>query len=247
MRSNPRRLRHRQFENGWDRVAAPDCPRPGTLSHPTGNTSSMSPPPPSLAPPFGPPRALSRPCSWCHVPIPVAHRPGRPRLYCAARCRQRAYEHRHGFVHSRTQRPLPGQATADRWTGTGYERGGYAILASRAHALRPTARPQGHRRETLCGLLTAPLPGQHFNERYSKACIACVRLARAHPLRFGISPGSELARLRSVIVDVEERRLEPAEAMRWILATTPSDSSDVVVPRRMEHRLADAGPLASSA
>ena len=207
----------------------------------------MSLPQSSLAPPVGPPRAPSRPCSWCDGPIPVMHRPGRPRLYCAAPCRQRAYEHRHGFTHRRTLRPLPGQAPADRWTGTGYERGGYAVLASRAHALRPTARPQGHRRETLCGLLTVPLPGQNFKERHSKACVTCVRLARTQPLRFGISPGSELARLRSVIVDVVERRLEPAEAMRWILATTPSDSSDVVVPRWLEHRLVDAGPLASSA
>ena len=200
-----------------------------------------------LPPPIGPLCAHSRPCSWCHGPIPVAHRPGRPRLYCTAVCRQRAYEHRHGFTHRRTQRPLPGQAPADRWKGTGYERGGYAVLSSRAHALRPTARPQGHRRETLCGLLTMPVIGQHFNERHVKACLTCVQRARAQPLRFGISPGSELARLRSVIVDVAERRLQPAEAMRWILATTPSDSSNVVVPRWLDDRLGDAGPLASSA
>ena len=54
----------------------------------------------------------------------IARRPGRPRLYCNHACRQRAYEHRHGFEHQRTVRPLPGQLSGDFWSGTGYERGG---------------------------------------------------------------------------------------------------------------------------
>ena len=188
-----------------------------------------------------------RPCSWCHASIEVVRRAGRPRLYCAAACRQRAYEHRHGFSHERTVRPLPGQSTCDRWSGTGYERGGPAVLASRAHALRPTARPQGHRRETVCGVLALPLPGQHFQARHPKACESCVRITQRHPLLLGINAGSELARLRSVIVDIAERRVPPIEALRWIENSVPSDSPGVVVPDRLDHRMVVACATATAA
>ncbi len=55
------------------------------------------------------PQLTHRPCSWCAAEFVIARRPGRPRLYCNHACRQRAYEHRHGFEHQRTVRPLPGQ------------------------------------------------------------------------------------------------------------------------------------------
>ncbi|GAA2806878.1 hypothetical protein [Saccharopolyspora taberi] len=39
-------------------------------------------------------RQRVRHCSWCGRRIPEAGRQGRPRLYCAQSCRQRAYERR---------------------------------------------------------------------------------------------------------------------------------------------------------
>ncbi|CAM01597.1 hypothetical protein A8924_2686 [Saccharopolyspora erythraea NRRL 2338] len=39
------------------------------------------------------PRAI-RHCAWCGRRIPEAGRQGRPRMYCAQSCRQRAYERR---------------------------------------------------------------------------------------------------------------------------------------------------------
>ena len=63
-----------------------------------------------------------RACAFCAKEFAVVRRPGRPRLYCNQVCRQRAYEHRHGFEHERTVRPLPAQAKGETWTGTGYER-----------------------------------------------------------------------------------------------------------------------------
>jgi hypothetical protein len=114
------------------------------------------------------------------------------------------------------------------------------VLASRAHALRPSARPEGHRRETMCGLLALPLPGQHFQFRHPKACESCARITRRHPMQFGINAGAELARLRSVIVDVAERRVPPIEALRWIENSVPSDSPGVVVPDWLEPWVVDA-------
>ncbi|KEI44934.1 hypothetical protein [Saccharopolyspora rectivirgula] len=35
-----------------------------------------------------------RHCAWCGRPIETSGRQGRPRLYCAQSCRQRAYERR---------------------------------------------------------------------------------------------------------------------------------------------------------
>ncbi|MEU6268358.1 hypothetical protein [Saccharopolyspora shandongensis] len=36
----------------------------------------------------------ARHCAWCGRRVPEAGRQGRPRLYCAQSCRQRAYERR---------------------------------------------------------------------------------------------------------------------------------------------------------
>ena len=167
------------------------------------------------------PRTTHRPCSWCATEFAIAHRPGRPRLYCRRACRQRAYEHRHGFTHQRTIRPLPGQTRGDSWTGTGYERGGSPAPFAKTHALRTSARPEGRRRETLCGLLAAPMAGQHFITIHPRACTTCTTVADTNPLRYGISPSNELARLRSLLDDINEHRIPPHHALNWIRANSP--------------------------
>lgn len=151
----------------------------------------------------------------------MVRRPGRPRLYCGHACRQRAYEHRHGFEHQRTVRPLPGQVEGESWTGTGYERGGSPAPFGKTHALRTSVRPEGRRRETLCGLLTYPMPGQHFTSLHPRACRTCTEVTEANPLRYGISPSNELARLRSLLDDIDEQRVPPADALSWIRANSP--------------------------
>jgi hypothetical protein len=144
-------------------------------------------------------------------------------LYCNHACRQRAYENRHGFVHERTVRALPAQARGETWTGTGYERSMTGLFTGngRVHALRTSVRPEGRRRETLCGLLAAPLAGQHFNSLHREACKTCVTVAASNPLRFGISPSNELARLRALLDEVRELRIDPGEGLRWISANAP--------------------------
>ena len=167
------------------------------------------------------PSPTHRPCSWCASEFAIVRRPGRPRLYCGAPCRQRAYEHRHGFEHRRTVRPLPGQVGGDIWSGTGYERGGSIAPFGKAHALRTSVRPEGRRRETLCGLLVAPIAGQHFSSLRPRACKTCTTLTDANPLRYGISASNELARLRSLLDDIEEKRVAPTNALSWIRANSP--------------------------
>ena len=162
-----------------------------------------------------------RPCSWCTAGIAIVRRAGRPRLYCNHACRQRAYEHRHGFRHRRTVRALPGQVGDDprrmlRPTdATGYEAAGLALLRGTVHALRTSVRPEARRRETLCGLLAAP-NGRPFSLLHPKACATCSAVAHASPLRHAIDPSNELARLRAVIDEAVEQRLAPAEALRWM-------------------------------
>lgn len=163
-----------------------------------------------------------RPCAWCALEFPVVRRPGRPRLYCNHACRQRAYEHRHGFRHRRTVRPLPGQAEGDVWRGTGYERGAYAFARGKAHALRTSVRPEGPRRETLCGLLAVPVSGQWFTANDPRACKVCALVAAANPLRYGVSPSNELSRLRALIDEVHEARIDPSAAFAWIRANGPT-------------------------
>ena len=167
------------------------------------------------------PRPTHRPCCWCATEFIIARRPGRPRLYCNHACRQRAYEHRHGFAHERTVRPLPGQVTGDVWSGTGYERGGTIAPFGKTHALRTSVRPEGRRRETLCGVLTRPITGQHFTAMHPRACLTCATVADSNPLRFGISVSNELARLRSLLDDVDEQRVQAASALKWIRANSP--------------------------
>ncbi|MEY2580959.1 MAG: hypothetical protein QOE09_808 [Ilumatobacteraceae bacterium] len=169
------------------------------------------------------PRPTHRACSWCAAEFAVVRRPGRPRLYCNHSCRQRAYEHRHGFEHERTIRPLPGQARGETWTGTGYERSVTGLFEGygRVHGLRTSVRPEGRKRETLCGLLAAPLSGQHFNVLQPRACKTCVAVAEANPLRLGIAPSNELARIRAMLGEISEQRIDPAQALRWISRNDP--------------------------
>jgi hypothetical protein len=168
-------------------------------------------------------RPTHRACSWCATEFAIVRRPGRPRLYCNHACRQRAYEHRHGFEHERTVRPLPGQARGESWTGTGYERSQTGLVGSRSkvHALRTSVRPEGRRRESLCGLQVPPLAGQHFNALHRSACKTCIAVTSANPLRFGIAPSNELARVRAMLDEMRERRIDPADALRWIDANDP--------------------------
>jgi hypothetical protein len=144
-------------------------------------------------------------------------------LYCNHTCRQRAYEHRHGFERQRTVRSLPGQVVGETWTGTGYERTLTGLFDGngKVHALRTSVRPEGRRRETLCGLLAAPLTGQHFNVLHRRACATCAAVAAANPLHHGITSSNELARLRAVLDEVTEARLDPAQALRWINSNDP--------------------------
>jgi hypothetical protein len=89
------------------------------------------------------------------------------------------------------------------------------------HALRTSVRPEGRRRETLCGLLAAPLAGQHFNALHRGACKTCVAVAASNPLRFGIAASNELARIRAMLDEVREHRIDPAEGFRWITMNDP--------------------------
>jgi hypothetical protein len=43
----------------------------------------------------------------------------------------------------------------------------------------------------------------------------------SNPLRYGISASNELSRLRSLLVDVDEQRLNPTSALQWIRANAP--------------------------
>lgn len=186
------------------------------LEHAGGQeVAASSLPPPSCGEAF----VQGRECAWCATPFVVVRRPGRPRLYCAHACRQRAYEHRHGLEHRRTVRALPGQAVGDEWRGSGYERGGWALVGSKTHALRHSVRPEGRRRETLCGALAAPIYGQHFHPFAATACAACAAIVAATPLEVGISPSNELSRLRAVIVEVAEQRLPPSAAFAWLVTS----------------------------
>jgi hypothetical protein len=118
-------------------------------------------------------------------------------------------------------RPLPGQVSGDVWSGTGYERGGSIAPFGKTHALRTSVRPEGRRRETLCGLLAQPAAAQHFTPLHPRACGTCATIADANPLRYGISASNELSRLRSLLDDIDEQRVPPESALRWIRANSP--------------------------
>ncbi|MEO8265242.1 MAG: hypothetical protein ABI706_06980 [Ilumatobacteraceae bacterium] len=116
---------------------------------------------------------------------------------------------------------MPGQVEGDVWSGTGYERGGTIAPFGKIHALRTSVRPEGRRRETLCGLLTRPIAGQHFTPFHQRACDTCTAVVDSNPLRYGISASNELARLRSLLDDVGEQRVHASSALSWIRANAP--------------------------
>jgi hypothetical protein len=159
-----------------------------------------------------------RACSWCATEFVVVRRPGRPRLYCNHACRQRAYEHRHGFCHERTVRPLPGQVEGDVWSGTGYERGGSIAPFGTRHAHQRSPRGPSPRDPVRPALRPS---GQYFSTRHPRACQSCTHIAESTPLRYGVSPSNELSRLRSLLDDMAEARVPPTEAIRWIRANSP--------------------------
>jgi hypothetical protein len=82
-------------------------------------------------------------------------------------------------------------------------------------------RPEGRRRETLCGVLVSPIAGQHFSALHSRACRVCTTVTDSTPLRYGISPSNELSRLRALLDEIDERRIPPADALNWIRANAP--------------------------
>ena len=168
-------------------------------------------------------RTTRRDCAWCAASFAVAHRPGRPRLYCRHACRQRAYEHRHGFLHRRTIVALPGQDRFDRrprvvaaTSGlSGYERGGQGINGAIVHALCTSVRPEGHRRQTLCGLLSTPSGGM-FATGHPRACRTCTSIADRRPLDRPVEASNELARLRALLEEASEERLGAAATLTWL-------------------------------
>ena len=103
--------------------------------------------------------------------------------------------------------------------GTGYERGFAAF--GKTHALRTSVRAEGSRRETLCGLLARPIAGQHFQTVDARACVTCTKVVKQNPLRYGINPSNELSTLRSLLDDMDERRVAPSDAVAWIRANSP--------------------------
>ena len=165
---------------------------------------------------------LARACAWCAAEFPVIRKPGRHRIYCNHTCRQRAYEHRHGFRHQRTVRPLPAQAPGEAALGSGYERGGWGIGGKKIHAMRTSVRPHGRMRETLCGHLIVPKTGFWFLPRHPQACTMCATAAAAAPLTHPISCSNELSRLRAIIDEAIEERLDPGQAVAWMAANAPT-------------------------
>ena len=170
------------------------------------------------------PHPTHRACSWCATEFAVVRRPGRPRLYCNHACRQRAYEHRHGFEHERTVRPLPAQARGETWTGTGYERSLSGLVGGRQQSARPAnvGAPGGP--STRNAVRPArPAARRPTLQRPASRGVQDVRLAwpTSNPLRFGIAPSNELARLRAMLDEMKERRIDPADALRWIDLNDP--------------------------
>jgi hypothetical protein len=148
-------------------------------------------------------RPSSRACAWCSTSFYVPYRPGRPRIYCAASCRQRAYERRRGLA------VLP---PPDRLIMTkngplghlpnlfpGYERGQGWSLEGRAHAMRPSGiAERGERRLTLCGVLARPV-SRSFHGTAPDSCLTCVRVEKARPSARAVRPSTDLAALRSLL------------------------------------------------
>jgi len=70
-------------------------------------------------------------------------------------------------------------------------------------------------------LLAPPLNGQHFNVLHHAACKTCVAVANSNPLRFGIAASNELARIRAMLDEMKERRIDAADALVWMRHNDP--------------------------
>ncbi len=122
----------------------------------------------------------------------------------------------------RSQRLLPGQLGdrerpgRPRVRGSGYERGGSGLGRTRTHALRHSVRPEGYRRETVCGALAVPMEGQHFLPLAANACQTCATVVALAPLAAPIQPSNELSLLRALIEETREQRLAPDAAVAWL-------------------------------
>jgi len=96
------------------------------------------------------------------------------------------------------------------------------LAVGKVHALRTSVRPEGHRRETLCGVLAAPVPaGRHFHPKEARACRTCTKVVASTPLTLGINASNELARLRALIGETAEHRLDPVRALAWLHGYAP--------------------------
>ncbi|MEI7617608.1 MAG: hypothetical protein WCK14_03230 [Actinomycetota bacterium] len=150
-------------------------------------------------------RPSSRRCLWCSTTFEAVYRPGRPRIYCRASCRQRAYERRRGLgvlppsdrlIMSDTR---PSSTLPNRFPG--YERGQVWSLFGKAHAMRPAGMSElGERRLTLCGVLARPVI-RTFHRTAPDACLTCVRVERVRPSARPVRTSSDLAALRALLDD----------------------------------------------
>jgi hypothetical protein len=75
--------------------------------------------------------------------------------------------------------------------------------------------------------LVRPVDGRQFRHEHAKACATCSKVVDRIPLARPINAGAELALLRSVIVDVGERRVPAAEALAWLRSSLPNGSDRV--------------------
>ena len=145
-------------------------------------------------------RPTTRACAWCGVEFSAVYRPGRPKVYCRASCRQRAYERRRGLgVLPPPDRAImsefvPLQHLPNRFPG--YERGEIRTLQGKAHAMRPAGVAEmGERRLTLCGLLARPVHRSYHGSTHD-ACLTCARVERLRPSARAVRTSADLAALR---------------------------------------------------
>jgi hypothetical protein len=169
------------------------------------------------------PTCIDRPCLWCQQPVTVIRRPGRPRLYCRASCRQRAYERRSTTAWLPPPAPLPPPSPRRIPPGLaalpGYERGTVGPMRGVAHAMRTSGLSQPHnRRPTLCGVL-ARATRDWFRPDERASCRTCAAVAAARPLDRPVDASADLAHLRAVLdrVEIERQRGLPPNALDELL------------------------------
>jgi hypothetical protein len=169
-----------------------------TTSDPTTTTTTTI----TVTTPLG---AGERRCPWCHHRVPVECRPGRPRIYCRASCRQRAYERRAGLgvIPPAPERLVttPGGPLAHLPSRSiGYEAGRVGFLRGRIHAMRPhgIAERPSERRLTLCGQLAMAVP-RPFTSVEPNTCKTCTMIEQRRPSQRPVRPSPELAAWRTLL------------------------------------------------